>query len=75
MAYMEAADFDTAIMEARDNFVTQAQPVIHPQSLAVILLDPEVDTDRMAFVWGHPHQFSISQNAWLARALSCIDVS
>jgi signal transduction histidine kinase len=76
MVFFEAtADFDAAVMEAGDHFVTQVQPVIHPQSLSVILLDLEGDAGRVAFTWGHPHQFGISQSASLAHAPSYIDVS
>lgn len=58
MGYLKVtADFDAAVMEAGDQFVTQIQPVLRPQSLAVILLDPEGDTGRVAFTWGHPHRF------------------
>lgn len=75
MGYLKAtADFDAAVMEAGDRFVTQVQPVVRPQSLAVILLDPEGDTGRVAFTWGHPHQFGSSQNASLAHAPSSTDV-
>ena len=64
MGYTEtAADFDTAIMEAGDRFVAQVQSVLHPQSLAVILLDREGDTGRVAFTWGYPHRFGIPQHA------------
>ena len=56
MGYAETtADFDAAIMEAGGRFVTQVQPVLHPQSLAVILLDREGNTGRVAFTWGAPH--------------------
>ena len=40
------ADFDTAVIEAGDRFVSQVQPVLHPRSLAVVLLNSE----------GHPGQ-------------------
>ena len=50
MGYAETkADFDAAIMEAGDRFVAQVQPVLHPQSLAVILLDRDGNTERVAF--------------------------
>ena len=49
MGYAETtAAFDAAIMEAGDRFVAQVQPVLHPQSLAVILLDREGNIGRMA---------------------------
>lgn len=55
MGYAETtADFDAAIMEAGDRFVAQVQPVLHTQSLAVILLDREGNTGRVAFTWGLP---------------------
>ena len=53
MGYAETtADVDAAIMEAGDRFVAQVQPVLHPQSLAVILLDREGNTGRVEFTWG-----------------------
>jgi hypothetical protein len=64
MGYVETtADFDTAIMEAGDRFVAQVQSVLHPQCLAVILLDREGDTGRVAFTWGPPHRFGIPDHA------------
>jgi len=42
MGYIEAtADFDTVVIEAGDRFVSQVQPVLHPRSLAVVLLNSE----------------------------------
>ena len=50
MGYAETtADFDSVIMEAGGGFVAQVQPVLHPQSLAVILSDCEGNTGRVAF--------------------------
>ncbi|MEE3006290.1 MAG: hypothetical protein VX638_12690, partial [Chloroflexota bacterium] len=64
MGYAETtADFDAAIMEAGDRFVAQVQPVLHPQSLAVILLDRDGNTGRVAFTWGAPHRFGIPNHA------------
>ena len=60
MGYAETtADFDTVIMDAGDRLVAQVQPVLHPQSLAVILLDREGDTGRVAFTWGALHRSGI----------------
>ena len=51
MGYIEAtADFDTAVIEAGDRFVSQVQPVLHPRSLAVVLLNSG----------GHPGQVGAS---------------
>ena len=64
MGYAETtADFDTVIMDAGDRLVAQVQPVLHPQSLAVILLDREGDTGLVAFTWGAPHRSGIPQHA------------
>jgi signal transduction histidine kinase len=76
MGYAETtADFDTAIMEAGDRFVAQVQPVLHPQSLAVILLDREGDPGRVAFTWGAPHRFGIPQHASIVHEASPESVS
>ena len=64
MGYAETtADFDAAIMEAGDRFVAQVQPVLHPQSLAVILSDCEGNTGRVPSTWGAPHRFGIPNHA------------
>ena len=64
MVYAETtADFDAAIVETGDRFVLPSQPVLHPRSLAVTLLDREGDTERVAFTWGAPHRFGISNHA------------
>ena len=64
MGYAEiTADFDAAIMEAGGRFVAQVQPVLRPQSLAVILLDRDGNTGRVVFTWGAPHRFGIHNYA------------
>ena len=56
MGYIEAtADFDTAVIEAGDRFVSQVQPVLHPRSLAVVLLNSGGHPGQVAFTWGPPH--------------------
>ena len=50
MGYIEAtADFDTAVIEAGDRFVSQVQPVLHPRSLAVVLLNSGGHPGQIAF--------------------------
>ena len=71
MGYIEAtADFDTAVMEAGDRFVSQVQPVLHPRSLAVVLLNSEGHPGQVAFTWGPPHRFGTSHGASLAHTPS-----
>ena len=53
MGYIEAtADFDTAVIEAGDRFVSQVKPVLHPRSLAVVLLNSGGHPGQVAFTWG-----------------------
>ena len=75
MGYIQAtAEFDIAIMEAGDRFVSQVEPVLHPRSLAVVLLNSEGYPGQVAFTWGHPHQSGISQGASLAHTPSPSDI-
>ena len=76
MGYVEAtAEFDAAIMEAGGRFVAQVQPVLHPQSLAVILLGLKGDPGRVAFTWGAPHRFGIPQHASVVDGTNSRNVS
>jgi len=76
VGYIEAtADYDKNVMEAGDRFVTQVQSVLHPQSLAVVLLDQGGDTGRVAFTWGPPHQSETFQSASLAHVTGPVDIS
>ena len=75
MGYIEAtADFDTAVMEAGDRFVSQVQPVLHPRSLAVVLLNSEGHPGQVAFTWGPPHRFGTSHGASSAHMPSPADM-
>jgi len=75
MGYIEAtADFDTAVMEAGDRFVSQVQPVLHPRSLAVVLLNSEGHPGQVAFTWGPPHRFGTSHGTSLAHMPSPTDI-
>ncbi len=73
--YIEAnADFDTAVMEAGDRFVSQVQPVLHPRSLAVVLLNSEGHPGQVAFTWGPPHRCGTSHGASLPHNPSLADI-
>ena len=75
MGYIEAtADFDTAVIEAGDRFVSQVQPVLHPRSLAVVLLNSGGHPGQVAFTWGPPHRFGTSHCASLALTPSPADI-
>ena len=61
-------------MEAGDRFVSQVQPVLHPRSLAVVLLNSEGHPGQVAFTWGPPHRCGTSHGPSLPHNPSLADI-